>query len=167
MSKIVPIVITILACQNRYLFIQRKNPPYEGLWSMVGGKVDIGEHITEAAIREVMEETGARKVDDYVYRGLVSERLVDADGTLLSQFLIFIGHATIAEYTQNHREGDLALFYLNEIHEKKDQFLPSDYEMFQRFLNPIEQPSVHEVELLHDDKGYHLVYYRESSDASQ
>ncbi|MGY5881092.1 MAG: NUDIX domain-containing protein [Candidatus Thorarchaeota archaeon] len=167
MSKIVPIVITILVCQNRYLFIQRKNPPYEGLWSMVGGKVNIGEHITEAAIREVMEETGAQKVNDYVYRGLVSERLVDADGALLSQFLIFIGHATIAEYTQNHREGDLALFYLNEIHEKKDQFLPSDYEMFQRFMNPIEQPSVHEVELLHDDKGYHLVYYREPENASQ
>ena len=167
MSKIVPIVITILVYQNRYLFIQRKNPPYEGLWSMVGGKVNIGEHITEAAIREVMEETGAQKVNDYVYRGLVSERLVDADGVLLSQFLIFIGHATIAEYTQNHREGDLALFYLNEIHEKKDQFLPSDYEMFQRFMNPIEQPSVHEVELLHDDKGYHLVYYREPENASQ
>jgi ADP-ribose pyrophosphatase YjhB (NUDIX family) len=167
MSKIVPIVITIIVYQNRYLFIQRKNPPYEGLWSMVGGKVNIGEHISEAAIREVMEETGAQKVDDYVYRGLVSERLVDADGVLLSQFLIFIGHATIAEYTQNHREGDLGLFYLNEIHEKKNQFLPSDYEMFQRFLHPIEQPSVHEAELLQDDKGYHLVYYREPDNASQ
>ncbi|TFH11088.1 MAG: NUDIX domain-containing protein [Candidatus Thorarchaeota archaeon] len=167
MSKIVPIVITILECQNRYLFIQRKNPPYEGLWSMIGGKINTGEHITEAAIREVMEETGTQKVDDYIYRGLVSERLVDAGGTLLSQFLIFVGHAIIAEYTQNHREGALALFSLDEIHEKKDQFLPSDYEMFQRFLNQIKKPSVHEVELLHDDKGYHLVYYRERDNASQ
>ena len=167
MSKIVPIVITILSCQNRYLFIQRKNPPYEGLWSMVGGKVNVGEHITEAAIREVMEETGAQNVDDYNYRGLVSERLVDAEGNLLSQFLIFIGHATISDFSQNHREGDLGLFSLDEIHEKKNLFLPSDYEMFQRFLEANEKPSVHEVELLHDDKGYHLVYYREPDNASQ
>ena len=167
MSKILPIVITILACKNRYLFIQRKNPPYEGLWSMVGGKVNIGEHITEAAIREVMEETGAQKVKEYGYRGLVSERLIDVDGNLLSHFLIFVGHAKIAEYTQNHREGNLALFSLDEIHERKDQFLPSDYEMFQRFLNITKKPSVHEVELLYDDKGYSLVYYREPDNASQ
>jgi len=167
MPKILPIVITILACKNRYLFIQRKNPPYEGLWSMIGGKVNIGEHITEAAIREVLEETGAQKLEDFVYRGLVSERLVDSDGILLSHFLIFVGHAMITEYTQTHREGNLALFSLDEIHEKKEQFLPSDYEMFQQFLNTIEKPLIHEAELLYDDKGYHLVYYREPDNASQ
>ena len=166
MSKIVPIVITILECQNRYLFIQRKNPPYEGFWSLVGGKVDAGEHIMPAAIREVMEETGATSVDDYDYRGLVSERLVDADGNLLSQFLIFVGHASIPNFTQNHREGDLALFTLDEIEDKKDQVLPSDYEMFNRFLKVKEKPTIHEAELLHDDKGYHLVYYREPNNAS-
>ena len=46
MSKIIPIVITILEHQDQYLFIQRKNPPYEGLWSLVGGKVNVGEHIS-------------------------------------------------------------------------------------------------------------------------
>jgi len=134
---------------------------------MVGGKINIGEHVREAAIREVMEETCSPKVDDYVYRGIVSERLVDADGILLTQFLIFVGYATINEYTQTHREGNLALFSLDEIQEKKDQFLPSDYEMFQRFMNKIGKPLLHEVELLHDDKGYHLVYYREQDNASQ
>ena len=128
---------------------------------MVGGKVNVGEHIKEAAIREVMEETGAPSVEGYDYRGLVSERLVDADGNLISQFLIFVGHGTIAEFTKNHREGDLGLFSQDEIHQNKDRFLPSDYEMFQRFLKISKKPSVHEVELLHDDKGYHLVYYRE------
>ena len=166
MSKIVPIVITILECQNRYLFIQRKNPPYEGLWSLVGGKVNVGEHIVSGAVREVIEETGTTSVEGYDYRGLVSERLVDADGNLLSQFLIFVGHASIPDFKQNHREGDLALFTLEEIEDKKDHILPSDYEMFHRFLQVNEKPTVHEVELLHDDKGYHLVYYREPNNAS-
>lgn len=167
MSKIVPIVITILACQERYLFIRRKNPPYEGLWSMVGGKVEVGEHITAAAIREVKEETGTKSVEDYNYRGFVSERLVDSDGNLIDQFLIFVGHASIQDYSTNHREGDLALFSIDEIKEKKHKFLPSDYEMFQRFLEISKRPVVHEVELLHDDKGYHLVYYRALDNVSQ
>lgn len=166
MSKIVPIVITILECRNRYLFIQRKNPPYEGLWSLVGGKVNVGEHIVSGAMREVMEETGTNSVEDYDYRGFVSERLVDAEGNLLSQFLIFVGHASILDFKQNHREGNLALFTVAEIEDTKDKVLPSDYEMFHRFLTAKDKPTIHEVELLHDDKGYHLVYYRESTNAS-
>ena len=166
MSKIVPTVITIIECQNRYLFIQRKNPPYEGLWSLVGGKVNVGEHIVSGAVREVIEETGTTSVEGYDYRGLVSERLVDADGNLLSQFLNFVGHASIPDFKQNHREGDLALFTLEEIEDNKDNVLPSDYEMFHRFLKVNQKPIVHEVELLHDDKGYHLVYYREPNNAS-
>jgi 8-oxo-dGTP pyrophosphatase MutT (NUDIX family) len=167
MPKIVPIVITILAHQDQYLFIQRRNPPYEGLWSLVGGKVDVGEHIATAAVREVIEETGTASIDDYEYRGLVSERLVDIDNALLSHFLIFVGYATINGFSQNHREGDLGLFSITDIEERKDEFLPSDYEMFHRFLKPISNSVMHEVELLYDDKRYHLVYYREPNNASR
>ena len=162
MAAIIPIVITILECGGRYLFIQRKNPPYEGLWSMVGGKVNIGEHIHEAAIREVIEETNAPEVIDYSYRGLVSERLIESENVLISQFLIFVGHASISGFSENNREGDLALFSLEEIQAKRQQFLPSDYEMFHRFLDIEHTPHVHEAELLRDEKGYHLVYYRVS-----
>ncbi|TFG34711.1 NUDIX domain-containing protein [Candidatus Thorarchaeota archaeon] len=160
MTKMIPIVITILSCRGKYLFIQRRNPPYEGLWSMVGGKVNIGEHIHEAAIREVREETGTNEVVEYDYRGIVSERLIDTNKTLLSHFIIFVGHASINDFNEDHREGELALFALDEIEAIKEQFLPSDYEMFYRFLSTSMESSVHEVELLRDDKGYHLVYYR-------
>jgi len=167
MSKIIPIVITILEYKGKYLFIQRKNPPYEGLWSLVGGKVNVGEHISTAAIREVFEETGTTSVDNYEYRGLVSERLVDTDGNLLSQFLIFVGYATIPNFLQSHREGALGLFALEEVERNKSVVLPSDFEMFHRFLWMPKRTAAHEVELLYDDKGYHLVYYRERNNASQ
>ncbi len=133
---------------------------------MVGGKVEVGEHITPAAIREVMEETGTKSVEEYDYRGIVSERLVDSNGELIDQFLIFVGHASIQDYSTNHREGDLALFSIDEIKEAKHKFLPSDYEMFQQFLEINKRPAIHEVELLHDDKGYHLVYYRAPENVS-
>jgi len=127
---------------------------------MVGGKINVGEHITAAAIREVKEETGTKSVEEYDYRGIVSERLVDSNGELIDQFLIFVGHALIQDFSTNHREGNLALFSLDDIKEEKHKFLPSDYEMFQRFLEISKRPVVHEVELLYDDKAYHLVYYR-------
>lgn len=167
MTKMVPIAITILHCKSAYLFMQRKNPPYEGLWSMVGGKVSLGEHIRTAAVREVMEETGARDVRNYQYRGLVSERLVESDGSLSAHFLIFVSYAEIPTFRKDHREGKLALFTEDEIEATKDQFLPSDYHMFRCFKDKISTSTTYEAELLHDANGYHLIYYREVNDENR
>jgi 8-oxo-dGTP diphosphatase len=163
----VPIAITILKCQDRYLFLKRRNPPYKGLWSLVGGKIALGEHVQNAAIREVIEETGASSVQGYDYRGLVSERLVDSRGALLAHFLIFVGHASIGDFKEDHREGNLSLFTLDEIDDTSADFLPSDLEMFKRFLAKNKGPQMHEAELLHDGKRYHLIYYRTTNDESR
>lgn len=42
---------------DRVLVIQRGKPPGEGLWSIPGGRVDVGESIAAAIEREVREET--------------------------------------------------------------------------------------------------------------
>lgn len=167
MTKMVPIAITLLRCGEHYLFLQRRNPPYENLWSMVGGKVGLGEHIQSAAVREVMEETGTPEVNNYAFRGLVSERLVKSDGTLSAHFLIFVSYAEIPSFSENHREGNLALFTEAEIESQKEQFLPSDYQMFKCFKANVSIQSTYEAELLHDDTGYHLTYYRESGDETR
>lgn len=39
------------------LLIRRGKPPFEGLWSIPGGKLQLGESIAEAVRREVREET--------------------------------------------------------------------------------------------------------------
>ncbi len=40
------------------LLVQRANPPDRGLWGYPGGKVEAGETVAEAAMRELREETG-------------------------------------------------------------------------------------------------------------
>ncbi len=40
------------------LLVQRLNPPLADLWSLPGGKIELGETPAEAACREVLEETG-------------------------------------------------------------------------------------------------------------
>jgi 8-oxo-dGTP diphosphatase len=43
---------------GRVLLVQRGRPPGEGLWTVPGGRVELGESLAAAVEREVREETG-------------------------------------------------------------------------------------------------------------
>ncbi len=162
MTQMVAIAITILKQGDKFLFLKRRNPPYENLWSLVGGKVNVGEHIPSAAIREAMEESGTEELENYQLKGVVSERLVGPQGLLVSHFLIFVGMASISSHIDQHREGTLALYSLEQVRTLKNSILPSDYEMFTRFVaNESRRLAYHEAELIQHDGTYTLRYYRE------
>lgn len=46
------------------LLIRRGSPPGLGQWSLPGGRVDLGETMAEAVVREVREETGLDVICD-------------------------------------------------------------------------------------------------------
>ncbi len=54
----IPAVIAVVIHGNRTLLVRRANPPDAGLWGFPGGKIEFGETVREAAIRELLEETG-------------------------------------------------------------------------------------------------------------
>ncbi len=57
--KMVPIVAgCVLVRDGKVLLVQEKQPKVYGKWNLPAGRVDVGETIEQAAVREVLEETG-------------------------------------------------------------------------------------------------------------
>ena len=52
------VVSVIVNDDNEILLTKRSVPPFQGEWVMPGGKIDLGEPIVNALIREVREEVG-------------------------------------------------------------------------------------------------------------
>lgn len=48
----------LLDDEGRVLLVRRARPPYSGLLSLPGGRVEFGETLSEAVRREIAEETG-------------------------------------------------------------------------------------------------------------
>ena len=49
--------------RSRILFCKRISDPYEGMYNLVGGKIEPGENSLNAAYRELSEETGITRSD--------------------------------------------------------------------------------------------------------
>ncbi len=70
MVTVFVVASVILQKEGKYLLLQEKQPKAYGLWNLPGGRVDIGETIEQAAVREAKEESGfevklIRKLDIY------------------------------------------------------------------------------------------------------
>ncbi|ESZ29711.1 NUDIX hydrolase [Mesorhizobium sp. L2C066B000] len=73
--KILPAVSVAVVRGRTVLLVKRARPPSQGLYAFPGGKVEPGETLQEAAVRELLEETGLGAQD---YRPL---RDIHIDGS--------------------------------------------------------------------------------------
>lgn len=53
-----PATIAAVVHEGRVLLVRRANPPDQGRWGYPGGRIEPGERLLDAAVRELEEETG-------------------------------------------------------------------------------------------------------------
>ena len=84
----IPAVIAVLIHEGRALLVRRAHPPDAGLWGFPGGKIEYGETVKAAALRELLEETGVRAEAQEILTTL--DILVRSDDGALQQHYILI-----------------------------------------------------------------------------
>ncbi|MFP4655076.1 MAG: NUDIX domain-containing protein [Methanohalobium sp.] len=87
--KITVDAVTIL--NGKVVLIRRKNPPYQGMFALPGGFVEIGETTENAVLRELNEETGL-SAEIVKLLGVYSDPNRDPRGHTISVCYLLIGH---------------------------------------------------------------------------
>lgn len=84
-----PIVaaLAVMVRSGRVLLVQRSNSPDAGRWGFPGGKVERGETMMQAAVRELKEETGVIGRAERVMEPLEALDRAE-DGNLLHHYIL-------------------------------------------------------------------------------
>jgi 8-oxo-dGTP diphosphatase len=72
---------------GKILLVRRARPPAQGLFSLPGGVVEVGETLTQAVIREVREETSLA-IEPVALAGFRETIARDPDGRIERHFVI-------------------------------------------------------------------------------
>jgi len=129
---LIPIVIGSAVRDGKVLLIKRERGHFPGLWGLPGGKVEFGEHIDQAIIREIREET-ALEAKFAGLHGVVSEHIIEK-GEVGEHLLLFVCNIECEGEHRSGGEGELKWFDLESIDRLKDLMIPSDYFMVEEMV---------------------------------
>lgn len=133
------IVICVLIHDNKILLIERIKGDYVGFLGLPGGKIEKNEHLSEAALREIAEESGI-KANFAGHLGFVSEHLIDENGIIVSHFLLHVCHLVPKSVEiVTGREGKLDWFDLANIGNIKNKVIPSDFIIIDKMVKNREK----------------------------
>lgn len=94
-------LLGVSACifnRAKVLLVLGATPPKQGLWSLPGGLVEVGETLQQAAKRELLEETGLG-VDILEFAGWIE--VIERDDTAIKY------HFVIAMFVGQFRHGEI------------------------------------------------------------
>ena len=170
MAQTSPMVVvsSVIRRQGKILVIKRAKPPYAGLLSLPGGKLEFCEHPAAAALREAKEETGLDCRFEKML-GAFSE-VLEQPNDAKRHFVMFVAELTAPsfDFTESS-EGTLA--WINEAEWQsqrvKDEFIASDWRVVDEFLfnaKPNSHMQMREIKISEkheDDKTtYELVEFK-------
>ena len=158
-DRILTVVLCGIVHDGRWLLIKRSKPPYEGYWGLVGGKMEPGETVAEAAEREAMEETRLPAKFDRL-KGVVNETLTEGE-RVAAHFVLFVcrlrtdGHDHAAG-----EEGQLRWFTPEDIRAERPDVIPTDYRMIESLLlRPDDDAPFVEASMREDAGRYEVLRF--------
>ena len=98
------------------LLIKRNKAPYKGQWSIPGGKQRLGETVTQAVRRELMEETGV-EVNELTLIDVIDIMVPDEEGEILYHYIVadYRAHWLSGECSPGDDALDVEWFNLNKL----------------------------------------------------
>lgn len=86
---------------NRYLFLLRNKNRQQGHWGIPGGKIDAGETVIQALVREIQEEIGV----DYAKKKFIPLETFTADNQkfVYYTFLVKVDQEFVPRLNDEHR----------------------------------------------------------------
>jgi ADP-ribose pyrophosphatase YjhB (NUDIX family) len=137
--------------RREFLFQQRLKNPYYGFWGRLGGKVRWGESLTEAASRELTEETGL--TGNFAFKMLYHKRdYRKDDGTLLEDKIFLIMHTDNAsgELVERFEGG-----YNKWMTQEEFMLMDKRFESAHEFVELVDKGvTYHERDFIYDDSEY-------------
>lgn len=115
MKPVTPLltVDALIIFEGKIVLIKRKNPPYQNLFALPGGFVEVGETVEAAVVREAKEETGL-DIELIKLFGVYSDPLRDPRGHTVSICYLAKGRGKLKAGSD---AKDTGLFNLSEIPE--------------------------------------------------
>ena len=113
----VPAVGVVCFRGSEVLLIRRGTPPKQGEWSLPGGRVEPGEPVREAALRELEEETGVEaELIDLI--DVVDAIFHNRIGDLITRHYVLIDFVAVwlaGEPVAGDDAADARFFHLSEV----------------------------------------------------
>jgi len=117
-SRPIPAVGVLLLDGERVLLVQRARAPQIGRWTVPGGKVELGESLETAALRELAEETGLQCTLGPIVE-VLDRVLHDSDGKIEFHYVIldFLGTAPTGTLVAGSDCADARFVLVSELAE--------------------------------------------------
>jgi len=153
------IALAYIPRRAKLLLNKRIDGPYKGLWSFVGGHLEMGETIEECIEREIKEETSL-DAKFVALRGIASEILYEGS-RVESHFIMWVCEVKIqGGEAKEMAEGEVRWFSREEVERVKDEIVAADYVMLHNFIfKDKSRLPLHKIHVHRKGKRFEVEYF--------